>query len=235
MAAGRVDTYDQRAELLGSIRLRNRTIAVLRIVVPVIGVGALALMLGQIYLAGLARQYGVAGIRIDRGSIVVEAPQYSGTGSNGSRYLATAREARTPVLGGNDIDMTDATLELLQGDGITYFVSARTAKMNTATEVITSPGLVDVTGSDGLVGTLNDVNADPRSDLVVSKGAVDLLLPDGTTIAADNMVHDGKTSTFTFLNATVVVPDLPEAEEGAMSDVEGFEDVTDLDLREAIE
>ena len=38
-----------------SIRLRNRTIAVLRIVVPVIGVGALALMLGQIYLAGLAR------------------------------------------------------------------------------------------------------------------------------------------------------------------------------------
>jgi len=235
MAAGRVDTYDQRADLLGSIRLRNRAIAVLRIVVPAIGLGALALLMAQIYLAGLARQYGVAGISIDRGSIVVEAPQYSGTGSNGSRYLATASEARTPLLGGNVMDMTDATLELLQADGITYFVSAGTATMNTATEVIISPGLVDVNGSDGLVGTLNDVTADPRSDSVVSKGAVDLLLPDGTTIVADNMVHDGKTSTFTFLNATVVVPDLPEAEEGAMSDVEGFEDITDLDLRETVE
>ena len=235
MAAGRVDTYDQRADLLGSIRLRNRAIAVLRIVVPAIGLGALALLMAQIYLAGLARQYGVAGISIDRGSIVVEAPQYSGTGSNGSRYLATASEARTPLLGGNVMDMTDATLELLQADGITYFVSAGTATMNTATEVIISPGLVDVNGSDGLVGTLNDVTADPRSDSVVSKGAVDLLLPDGTTIVADNMVHDGKTSTFTFLNATVVVPDLPEAEDGAMSDVEGFEDITDLDLRETVE
>lgn len=216
MAAGRADTYDQRAEILGSIVLRNRVVGLLRIVVPAVGVGAFLLLVGQIYLAGLARQYGVAAIRIDRGSVVVEAPQYSGTGSNGSRYLATAREARTALAGGNDIDMTDATLELLQSDGTTYFATARTAHMNTATELLVAPGIVDVKGSDGLVGTLNDIEMDNRSEILVSNGDVDLLLSDGTTIAGDTMVRDGKAQTYTFTNATVVVPDLPKAEEGAI-------------------
>jgi hypothetical protein len=217
MAAGRVDTYDQRAEILGSILTRNRVVAVLRVVVPAIGIGAFLLLVSQIYVVGLARQYGVAGIRIDRGSVVVEAPQYAGTGSDGSRYLATAREARTALAGGSDIDMTDATLELLQPDGTTYFATAKTGHMNTATELLSAPGVVDVKGSDGLVGTLNDVEMDNRSELLTSKGHVDLLLPDGTTIVGDTMVRDGKAQTYTFTNATVVVQDLPEAEEGATS------------------
>lgn len=215
MATGRVDTYDQRADILGSILLRNRVVAALRIVVPAIGVVALLVLVSQIYVVGLARQYGVAGIRIDRGNLVVEAPQYSGTGSNGSRYLATAREARTALAGSSDIDMTDATLELLQGDGTTYFATAKTAHMNTATELLKAPGLVDVKGSDGLLGTLNDVEMDNRSEILISNGAVDLLLPDGTTIVGDTMLRDGKSQTYTFTNATVVVPDLPDAEEGA--------------------
>jgi lipopolysaccharide export system protein LptC len=212
--AGRVDTYDQRADILGSILTRNRVVAVLRVVVPAIGLAAFLLLVSQIYVVGLARQYGVAGIRIDRGSVVVEAPQYAGTGSDGSRYLATAREARTALAGGSDIDMTDATLELLQADGTTYFATAKSGHMNTVTELFTAPGIVDVKGSDGLVGTLNDVEMDNRSELLTSNGHVDLLLPDGTTIVGDTMVRDGKAQTYTFTNATVVVPDLPEAEEG---------------------
>jgi lipopolysaccharide export system protein LptC len=212
--AGRVDTYDQRADILGSILLRNRVVGVLRVLVPAIGIGAFLLLVSQIYVVGLARQYGVAGIRIDRGNLVVEAPQYAGSGTNGTRYLATAREARTPLAGGSDIDMTDATLELLQADGTTYFATAKTAHLNTATELLNAPGLVDVKGSDGLVGTLHDVDMDNRSEILTSKGHVDLLLPDGTTIVGDDMVRDGKAQTYTFTNATVVVPDLPEAEEG---------------------
>ena len=234
MAAGRVDTYDQRADLLGAIIMRNRLVSVLRIVVPALGVVALAVLVGQIYLGGLIRQYGVAGIRIDRGDIVVEAPQYAGTGSNGSRYVATAREARTRVLGGNDIDMTDATLEMYTADGNTYFVTAKSAHLNTVSEVIRAPGKVDVSGTDGLVGTLNDVDADQRAETVTSNGPVDLLLSDGTTIVGDDMVRDGKTQTYTFTNATVVVPALPVAEEGAYSD-EAAPDALPLDLREGLQ
>lgn len=219
MAGGRAESVDQRADILGSIRLRNRVIGALRIAVPAVGAAAFIFLAGQIYIAGLARQYGVAGISIDRGNVVVEAPQYSGTGSDGSRYLVNAREARTPLDRSEEIEMTDATLELLQAGGITYFVTAKTAHLNSRRETVFAPGLVDVTGSDGLVGTLNEVDVDSRKEIVVSKGPVDLLLSDGTIIQGATMVRDGKAQTYTFTNATVIVPDLPEAEPGAPGDV----------------
>jgi hypothetical protein len=211
-AAGRADTYDQRAEILGSIVMRNRVIAVLRIAVPATGIAAFLLLIGQIYLANMARQYGVAGIRIDRGTLVVEAPQYAGTGSDGSRYLATAREARTPLGGGDIIDMNDATLDLVQPDGIVYNALTKTARMNTRADTIEAPGLVDVTGTDGLVGTLHDVEVNSDAETVLSKGAVDLILADGTIIKGSTMLREGKKQTWTFTNATVIVPDLPESE-----------------------
>lgn len=213
MAAGRVETYDQRAAILGSLILRNRLVGGLRIIVPAIGVLALLALVGQIYIANLARQYGVSGIRIDRGEIVVEAPKYSGTGTDGSRYLVSAREARTPIDRTSLIEMTDATLELLKADGLSYFGQSATATMDTLTDEVTVPGLVTVTGSDGLEGTLNDVFVENSKELLTSNGPVDLLLPDGTTIVADTMVHDGKVQIWTFTRATVVVPDLPEAAE----------------------
>lgn len=209
MAGGRADTYDQRADLLGRILTRNRVIDVLRIVVPALGLAAFAVLAIQIAIANLARQYGVSGIRIDRGVVVVEAPKYSGTGSDGSRYLVTAREARTPLDRSNMIDLTDATLELLQSSGVSYFAKAAAATMDTRSETVAAPGVVAVTGSDGLEGTLTDVDVDSGAELVVSNGPVDLLLPDGTTIVGDSMIHEGKLQMWTFTRATVVVPDLP--------------------------
>ncbi|MEO7223173.1 MAG: hypothetical protein ABIY37_11930, partial [Devosia sp.] len=85
MAGGRADTYDQRADTLGRILTRNRVVDALRVVVPLLGLAAFLVLAGQIYIANLARQYGISGIRIDRGAVVVEAPKYSGTGGDGSR------------------------------------------------------------------------------------------------------------------------------------------------------
>lgn len=232
MAAGRAETFDQRAEIFGSLVLRNRMVAGLRLVVPAIGVVAFLALIGQMYVASLARQYGVAGIRIDRGMMVVEAPQYSGTGSGGSRYLATAREARTPLGGGSEIDMTDATLHYVRPDGSSYFATARTAHMNTDAETIFAPGVVDVTGSDGLVGTLTDVDADTDADITISRGPVDLLLSDGTIIIGSTMVRDGKAQTWTFTNASVTVKELPKAEGDMPLDPD---ESAPLDLRDALQ
>jgi lipopolysaccharide export system protein LptC len=234
---GRADTLDQRTEILGAVLRRNRLVGLLRILVPALGLAAFLLLAGQIYVAGLARQYGVAGIRIDRGSMVVEAPQYAGSGSDGSRYLATAREARTPLGGGDVIDMNDATLELLQPDGTTYFATAKTAQLNTVAETIVAPGIVDVTGSDGLVGTLTDADMNSATDILTSKGPVDLLLADGTTIVGADMVRDGKLQTFTFTRVTVVVPDLPEAETAGVPAPAASESPVPemVELRESVE
>lgn len=212
MAGGRADTYDQRAEILGSILTRNRIIGGLRIIVPALGVVAFVALTGQIMLANMVRQFGVSAIRIDRGNIVVETPQYTGTSANGSRYIVNAREARSPLDRSNVITMSDATLELVRLAGASYFARTAEATMDTKTEIVVAPGLVTVTGSDGLSGTLNDIVSDSDKQTVLSKGPVDLLLPDGTTITAETMFHEGDKERWTFTRATVVVPDLPEEE-----------------------
>jgi hypothetical protein len=212
-AVGRADSFDQRADILGRIAVRNRVVGALRLIVPLLGLAAFLVLAGQIYIANLARQYGVSGIRIDRGDIVVEAPKYTGTGAEGTRYLISAREARTPLDQRNRIELIDATLELLQPGQTSYYAKTDKATMFTRAERTSAPGLVTVTGSDGLEGTLNDVEVDSANEMVTSNGPVDLLLPDGTTVVGATMVHDGKAHTWTFTQATVVVPDLPEAEE----------------------
>ncbi len=215
MAGGRADSIDQRADIIGSLIMRNRIVGVLRIIVPGLGIAAFALLGVQIFMGNLARQYGVAGIRIDRGTVVVEAPQYAGTGGNGTRYLATAKEARTPLVGGNEIDMSDATLELLGADGVTYFAVASTAHMDTRNETISAPGKIDVTGSDGLVGTMTDVDVSVNADRLVSNGPAHFTMADGTIIDGAAMVRVGDVWTFT--RATVTVPALPAAEDDGTS------------------
>jgi hypothetical protein len=212
MAGGRADTYDQRADILGGILLRNRIIGGLRIIVPVLGVLAFIALAGQIFLANMTRQFGVSAIRIDRGNIVVETPQYTGTSADGARYIVNAREARTPLDRSNVITMSDATLELVRASGASYFARTAEATLDTRTEIVVAPGLVTVTGSDGLSGTLTDMVSDSGKQTVLSKGPVDLLLPDGTTIVAETMFHEGDKQLWTFTRATVVVPDLPEEE-----------------------
>jgi lipopolysaccharide export system protein LptC len=213
MAGGRADTYDQRAEILGSIVTRNRVVGALRIIVPALGAFAFVALAGQIFLANMTRQFGVSAIRIDRGNVVVETPQYTGTSATGSRYIVNAREARSPLDRSHVITMNDATLELVRPSSASYFARTAEATMDTRTEIVVAPGLVTVTGSDGLIGTLNDIVSDSGRQTVLSKGPVDLLLPDGTTIVAETMLHEGDEERWTFTRATVVVPDLPEEEQ----------------------
>ena len=213
MAGGRAETYDQRAEILGSILIRNRVVGGLRVVVPLIGIAAFVALVAQIYIASVARQYGVSGIHIDRGTIVAETPQYSGITGSGARYVVSAREARSPLDRSNEIEMTDVTLELAQASGKTYFANAEHATVDTHTNLVTAPGVVTLTGSDGLQGTLTDVVSDSQSDTVTSNGAVNLTLSDGTTIVAETMVNEGAKQLYAFTRATVVVPVLPGAEE----------------------
>jgi hypothetical protein len=67
MLVARTQTFDQRAAILSGLLWRNRLVGVLRVAVPALGVAAFLILIGQMWLTSLARQYGVSGIRIDRG------------------------------------------------------------------------------------------------------------------------------------------------------------------------
>ena len=217
MAAARTDTFDQRTAILGRLTTRNRVVSLLRIGVPAAGAAGLLLLVAQIYISNIAHQYGVSGIRIDRGNLVVETPQYAGAGSDGSRYLVTASEARSPIGRTNIITMHDATLTLTREGKSTFHVMAEEATADTSRNDIVIPGVARVTSDDGLHGTLEKVESDTASGMTVAKGPVHMMFSDGTTLDAANMIHDGDAGLWTFERATVVVLDLPAATADASS------------------
>lgn len=218
MALARTESADQTAQILGRLNWHNRFIGLLRIAVPAAGLVAFLVLASQIYLANIARQYGVSGIRIDRGNLVVETPQYSGTGSDGSRYLVTAREARSPIDNTQLIDMSDAILSFTRTGKTAFHASAANATIDTGKNLVTVPGVTDVNSDDGLHGTLTSVRSDMKADVTTADGPVDLTFPDGTTLTASNMHYDGNTAIWTFGNATLTMRDLPKAGAGAAAE-----------------
>lgn len=158
------------------------------------------------------RQYGVSGLRLERGALVVETPRYSGTGAGGARYTVTATEATTPLDRPEEIALRNATLEYVPAGGTALFVAAAAAGMNTATEIVTIPGLASVSGADGMQAALENVRVDMAADLTLADGPVQITLADGTLITGASMRRDGTARTWTFTRATVVLDGLPAAE-----------------------
>jgi hypothetical protein len=211
MAVARTQTFDQRAAILDRLVWRNRWVAVLRIAVPAVGVLAFVLLMGQIWLASMTRQYGVSGLRIDRGNLVVETPQYTGIGADGSRYVVKAREARTPLDNTSHIDMTDATLDYTRPGKPAFHATGTRATMDTTRQFVTVPGVATLNSDDGMHGTLADVESDIRSSTTTAQGPVDMTFEDGSNLKAANMHYDGKKAYWVFERVTLLIPNLPHS------------------------
>lgn len=199
-----------RAQTFERLDLRNAVVGALRLIVPLLGLAALATLIAQIWLANLSRQYGVSGIRIDRGTLVVETPRYAGMGADGSRYVATANEARSSLETPDEITMLNPVLDLSRPGGAPLRATSSEAVLHSGAQRVVVAGTADVASEDGMTGTLADVETDIARGTTIAKGAVALTLADGTTIDSAGMVYDGLTWTFT--RATVIVPDLPRGE-----------------------
>lgn len=197
--------------ILTQLAWRNRIVDLLRIAVPLTGALVFAVLVGQIMLAGLLRSYGVAGLHIDRGNLVVEAPRYSGLGSDGSRYLVTAAEARTGIGQTNLVDMTDVRLNLGRPGKAELHATAATATADMNRKTVTVPGLTVFHDDAGMRGTLTDLRATMGSSDLVAQGPVDISFPDGSHLTADTMVRKADQQTWTFTRATLVMPDLPRS------------------------
>ena len=66
MAASAAPIRSERLAAYRRLTRRNRIVDVLRIVVPLAGVAVFVGLALQIYVTNTARQYGIAGIRVDR-------------------------------------------------------------------------------------------------------------------------------------------------------------------------
>jgi len=211
MTLARTDTFDQRSTILHSLTVRNRIIGVLRLVVPAAGVAAFVVLAAEIYTTNTLRQYGVSGIRIDRGALVVDAPQYSAVGANGAHYSASAKEARAPLANTHFIAMEAAVLTLEQPGRPTMRLNAPIANADTEKQLFTVPGTATLTDSAGLHGTLSQLEADVSTGMIVAKGPVAMEFRNGATLRAANIRYDSTAQLLTLERVVFTAPTLPEA------------------------
>jgi hypothetical protein len=195
---------------------RNRIVAILRLGVPLLGGIVLAGLLVQIYVSSFTGRFNIEQISVTPDAVVIEAPEYVGTLSDGSSYRVWAETARARVEQSNLVDLSNAILVLNRIDGVQLTMEAEEAQLDTAAQLTMVPGEADVADSTGTTGTLNDSVFDWGEQLLTSRGAVAIDYADGSTIRADGLVYDASTIIWTFLGSTVTLPSTPgETDSGA--------------------
>lgn len=202
---------ERRAAILETLAWRNRIVSLLRLAVPAIGLLAFLALIGQIIVAGMMGSYGIAGIRIDRGNLVVEAPQYSGASADGARYLVRGSEARTPMNDTSKIALSTATFDYWPKGRPAFHVSADNADIDTDKQTVVIPGMAVFHTDEGMRGTMRKVDFDSGSGDLTATEPVEITFTDGSTLQAADMRHVGATQQWIFRQATLVMPDLPKS------------------------
>ena len=205
----RADTAEQRARIFAALTSRNRIIAILRVGVPALGVLVFLVLAAQIYLASLARQFGIGNISVNGTTVTVDTPTYAGVLADGTTYKVSASAAEAAITAMDVIELKNTSLVMVKPNGVTMLAKADSAALQTTDQLIEIPTLASVADSTGTKGTLvGAVFNWPRQTLVTS-GRVHFELSGGTTLDAEKMTYDGKTRLWGFSGVTLVMPYTP--------------------------
>lgn len=207
--AARTDSAELRSAIYERLRRRNRLVAILRIGLPVLGAIILAGLLLRLYVGSLVPDFDFANITIDRDNLVVETPSYSGVGADGTVYTVSAETARASIGDTDLVRMTGASFALKQPSGARYEARAGKATMRLSSQLLTIEGPTQITGSNGLSGTVVDAEVEVGAERMRSAGGVRFIFQGGSTLEAENMTYDGKAQLWTFKRATVTLASTP--------------------------
>ena len=205
--------YENRSALYRRLMRRNRVVGLLRLVVPAGGV-LLALLFGvQIYIGGLARDFSVGGISIDRDNLVVATPRYNGVTADGGRYAVVADTARVAIADAELIELDAPRMSLMRSLGAAEMTAeAARARFHATRQHIDIPGLTHVADAAGMNGTLTDAEVDFVGQTLDSRGPVSITLASGLIVEGASLSYDGSAGTWAFERATVTLPGLPGRE-----------------------
>lgn len=208
MGIARADTAELRLGLYRGLMRRNRVVGGLRILVPVLGAGLFAALIAQIYLGGLARDFSVAGIGIDREHLVVEGPSFNGRTEDGTIYRITAQSARLAI--------ADAERIVLDAPRLVFERPAAAPILATAAEAgfVTSAQRVEIGemrfgDGEGLDGVLRNVSVDFATQVLAGAGPLRIALGGGVTIEAEGLRYDSRAGLWAFSRASVTLAGTP--------------------------
>lgn len=207
---GQSDTA-RRLAIYQGLQARNRVVAILRIAVPVLGLVALAILLGQIYLSSLGTRFSIAQITVSPDGVSVEAPEYAGLLENGTAYHVSAVSARAATDATDQIDLREATLAMTRPDGVVTNVVAAAAVLDTTRQWVIIKDEAQISTSEGTHGIVANSVFDYASQSLRGEGPVTIDYADGTDLVAEGMTYDAIALVWTFTRATVTLPDTPGA------------------------
>jgi lipopolysaccharide export system protein LptC len=188
---------------------RNRTVNVLRLVVPLVGALVLGGLMAQIYLASLTGRFGIDRLSITPDSVAIDAPEYVGALADGSTYRVWAETARATAERSDLIDLTQARLIINRVDGVQLVLEAENAQLDTTNQLTLVPGRTEVSDSTGTTGTLDDSIFDWHSQLLTPRGPVVVDYADGSKVRAKGLVYDAAKIMWTFEGSVVTLPETP--------------------------
>lgn len=214
MALSSLDSAGERARIYRRLGRRNLVVGLLRWAVPGLGVVVAGVLLTQIYLANMAQDFGVGGVRFDRESLIVDTPRFSGVMADGTRYSVAAETAVTRLDNAEVIDMTTASIVTRRDDGYEMRAWSDTALLDLATEQVTMPGLMTTLDSDGISGEIEGATVDWPTQTLTSTGRAVFLYPDGATITGDTVTYNAEEGMWRFTNAVYTAPGAEEEGDG---------------------
>lgn len=200
---------DDRAALYARLARRNQLVGLLRWLVPGAGIAVFAVLLALIVIDNIGQRFGYSNIRIDRDNLVVDTPKLTSAGHDGTLYALSARAARVAPTRSDLIDMEDAVFTMTPLRGAEMRAQAAAAQFQTNDQLVNVPGVVHVTSTEGLDGTLEGVFADLMNWKLVASGAVNITLPGGSTVTSQGMTYDRQTGIYTFKRARVTLVSTP--------------------------
>lgn len=200
---------DRRRRLHAGLERRNRVVGVLRVLVPLAGALAAAVVVAGLAIEAMSNRFGFANVRIDRNNLVVDTPQLSSILADGTAVALTASAARLDVGNVDRAELNDVAFSASLANGTTLRADAGLARLTLSTQRIEVPGATRVTSSSGFTGTATDVVADVQGLGIAATGGVVLGFGEGNRLTASDMAYDHKAGTFVFHNARLSLTSTP--------------------------
>ena len=187
---------------------RNRRVTLLRWLVPAGGLAIALLIGGLIALDALRNQFGIAHLRIDRERMVVDTPELASMLPDGTVLTLSAGAASASLLSTDQIALVAPRLAMTSPNTPTMSAEADSAELDTTSQRLAVPGPTSFSSADGVAGSAENLAAD-FIGRQANSDAVQLTMPDGTSLIADSMDYDHSARVWTFRRVTVSIPYTP--------------------------
>ena len=194
---------DARVTLYRRFQRRNRLVAALRVLVPVLGLALLVVPFGRMLVSAFAPGFSVEGIRLENDTLVIDAPRFEGTLDDGGVYYMTAARAESRVGDLDTIDLYDLDLDLSGAGGYLADAVFARAQWTLSTEQLYSNEDVLVSDSTGASGVLAGVALDWPGQVVTSDGPVRFDFAGGNRLRAQQMYYDVNASHWRFTRVSI--------------------------------